>query len=331
MASQKQASISKHLLDKAAMIFLKHPGQAYSRFDIQQTLGVSKPTACRALSELSTLIGLKEVSEGRVIYYLLPESEAKQINKSIDFVLSVTDREQLALNFLLSYGKSTGLFANTLSELGEKLEKTGLITSNTCDIFNKSETTQRIDSTNINYIDTLINALATKTKIEILYRSPFSPEDRIHILWPVGMYFRSGNLYLYAYDPKYNAATSYAFSRIKELSLMYDEHYTLPEEISMSEALNDPFGVVLRKPQKVKVHIFPKQAYYEKEKQWPESTILVENDDGSIDMELTISDPYAFRSWALSLGKECKVISPDDLSEWIRYEHEEALKLYSQM
>lgn len=330
MTSQKRTTISKHLLDKAAMIFLRHPGQAYSRSDIQQTLGVSKPTACRALAELSILIGLEEIPEGRVIYYRLPENEAQRINQSIDFILSVTDREQLALNFLLSYGKSTGLFANTISELGEKLEKAGLITSNSCDIFNKPETTQQIDSNNINYIDTLINALETKTKIEILYRSPFSPEDRSHTLWPVGMYFRSGNLYLYAYDPKYEEATSYAFSRIKKLSLMYDEHYTLSEEISMSEALRDPFGVVLRNPQKVIVHISPKQAYYEKEKQWPEGTIILENDDRSIDMELTISDPYAFRTWALSLGKECQVISPDDLSEWIRYEHEEALKLYSQ-
>ena len=233
-----------------------------------------------------------------------------------------------ACAFSALYG---GNFIRMLNSLGEKLEKAGLITSNSCAIFNKPEMTQHINSNNINYIDTLINALETKTKIEILYRSPFSHEDRSHILWPAGMYFRSGNLYLYAYDPKYNAATSYAFSRIKGLSLMYDEHYTLPEEISMTEALNDPFGVVLRKPQKVKVHISPKQAYYEKEKQWPEGTIILENDDGSIYMELTISDPYALRSWALSLGKECKVISPDDLSEWIRYEHEEALKLYSQI
>lgn len=331
MVSQKQATISKHLLDKAAMIFLRHPGQAYSRSDIQRSLGVSKPTACRALAELSILLGLKELSEGRVVYYRLPEQEAKRINQSIDFVLSVTDREQLALSFLLSYGKSSGLFADAVSELSKKFETAGVITAIHDNIYNKLEISQRIDSRNINYIDTLLTAIETKTKIEILYRSPFSPEDRIHILCPVGLYIRSGSLYLYVYDTEHESSTSYAFSRIKELSLMYDEHYTLPEDVSMSEALKDPFGVVLRKPQKVKVHISPKQAYYEREKQWPEGTIILENDDGSIDMELIISDPYAFRTWALSLGKECKVISPDDLSGWIRYEHEEALKLYSQM
>lgn len=331
MTSQKQATISKHLLDKVALVFLRHPGQAYSRSDIQQSLGVSKPTACRALAVLSTLIGLEKVSEGRIVYYQLPESEAEKIKQSIDFVLSVTDREQLALSFLLSYGKSSGLFANIISELGEKLEKAGLIANIPKAIFNKPEITQRIDSGNINYIDTLLTAIETKTKIDILYKSPFSPDDRRHLLCPVGLYFRSGNLYLYAYDNEHESATSYAFSRIKELSLMYDDHYTFPEDVSMTEALKDPFGVVLREPQKVKVHISSKQAFYEKEKRWPEGTIISDLDDGSIDMELTIADPYAFRTWVLSLGKECKVISPDDLSEWIRYEHEEALKLYSQM
>ena len=144
----------------------------------------------------------------------------------------------------------------------------------------------------------------------------------------MGLYFRSGNLYLYAYNPKHKSPTSYAFSRIKELSLIYDEHYSLPEDVSMADALKDPFGVVLRKPQKVKVHISSKQSYYEKEKQWPDGTNISECDDGSIDMELTISDPYAFRTWALSLGKECHVVSPKDLAEWVRSEHEEALKLY---
>ena len=329
MAYQKQATISKHLLDKAALVFLRHPGQAYSRSDIQQILGVSKPTACRALAVLSTLIGLEEVSEGRVVYYQLPESEAERIKQSVDFVLSVTDREQLALSFLLSYGKSSGLFANTISEIEKKLEKAGLIVNISKDIFNKPEITQSIDSGNVNYIDTLLTAIETKTKIDILYKSPFSPDDRKHLLCPVGLYFRSGNLYLYAYDIDHESATSYAFSRIKELSLMYDDHYTLPEDVSMIEALKDPFGVVLREPQKVKVHISSKQAFYEKEKRWPDGTIISELDDGSIDMELTIADPYAFRTWVLSLGKECCVVYPEDIAEWVRSEHEEALTLYN--
>ena len=49
-----------------------------------------------------------------------------------------------------------------------------------------------------------------------------------------------------------------------------------------------------------------------------------ECEDGSIILEITISDPYAFHAWALSLGKDCIVESPADIAEWVRNENEEA-------
>ena len=321
-------SVSKHLIDNAALIFLHHPEQAYSRADIQEILEVSKPTSCRVLSELRTRLGLEEIPEGRIIYYKLPEEEAKRFQKSIDFVLSLSDKEQLALSFLLSYGKSSNLFSDPIDKLTKKLEKAGLLLGSASHVISKQKPIQNVSQNNLPYIDTLLTAIETKTKIEVLYKSPFSPENRRHLLCPIGLYIRSGNLYLYAYDTTHESPTSYAFSRIKELSLMYDDHFTLPKDVSMSEALKDPFGVVLRKPQKVKVHISSKQAYYEKEKQWPDGTIIFECDDGAIEIEMIIADPYAFRTWALSLGKECKVLSPYEYTEWIRVEHEQAANLY---
>ena len=324
----RQISVSKHLLDKVALVFLHHPGQAYSRADIQEMLKVSKPTACRVLSELVIRLGLEEIPEGRIIYYRLPEVEAKRFQKSIDFILSVSDREQLALSFLLSYGKSSGLFSESIEKLTKKLEKAGLILSSTNYVTSTQAPTQSISPNTLLYIDTLISATETKTAIDIVYKSPFSSEEHTHLLWPVGVSIRSGNLYLYAYDSKYENATSYALSRIKELSLRYDEHYTIPSSISLEEAIKDPFGVALRKPERVTVLISPKQAFYEKEKAWPSGTQITEVSDGAIEIEMTISDPYAFKTWALSLGKECKVLSPYEYTEWIRVEHEQAANLY---
>ena len=40
-----KTNVSKYLIDEVALMFLRHPGQAYSRADIQSMLGVSKPTA----------------------------------------------------------------------------------------------------------------------------------------------------------------------------------------------------------------------------------------------------------------------------------------------
>ena len=167
-------NVSKHLLDNAALIFLHHPEQAYSRADIQEMLKVSKPTACRVLSELETRLGLEEIPEGRIIYYRLSEKEAKRFQKSIDFVLSISDREQLALSFLLSYGKSSNLFSESIEEIIKKLEKAGLLLGSMSYVTSKQEPAQSIPQNNLSYIDTLISATETRTAIDVVYKSTFN-------------------------------------------------------------------------------------------------------------------------------------------------------------
>lgn len=321
-------NVSKHLIDKAALIFLKHPGQAYSRADIQKMLDVSKPTACRVIQRLVDLIALEELKEGQIVFYRLSEEQVATINKSIDFVLAISDREQLALSFLLECGESSALFGSTIKDLGEKLNRAGLLTCVSADIQGKKGLTQHIREQGSGYVETLLNALETKTKIEILYKSPFSANEKTHVLYPVGLYLRDGNLYLYAYAPNHKSATSFAYSRIKNLSLIYDDHFELPADVSMAKAIQDPFGIAITNPRRAKIHIFQPQAFYEKEKDWPEDTIIQEYDDGSIDLEVTISDPYAFRTWALALGKDGYVVCPEDLAEWIHIEHIQAARLY---
>ena len=99
----------------------------------------------------------------------------------------------------------------------------------------------------------------------------------------------------------------------------------------MDDCISDPFGVATAEPRRVRVHIYNKQAFFEKEKEWPKGSVLTECDDGSIILELTIADPSAFHAWALSLGEDCLVESPNDLAEWVRVSHEKALKLYEEV
>ncbi len=328
MEKTKKTNVSKYLMDQVALLFLRHPGQAYSRADIQNMLSVSKTTACRILSELSRQIRLEEKKEGHQVYYILSEDESEKIYHSLDFVLAVSDRERLALNFLLNSGSACSCFGSSIEDLSRKLQKAGLVSFNPTQIRKKFSTPQKLDKENINFVDTLLTALETNTKIDITYKGAFSDSVKEHELWPVGLYIRDDNLYLYAYDPKHEGATSYAYSRMRAVALRYDEHYRLPSGISMDDCISDPFGVAMAEPRRVRVHIYNKQAFFEKEKVWPRGSLLTECEDGSLILEITISDPFAFRTWALSLGKNCVVESPEDLAEWVRSEHEEALKLY---
>lgn len=328
MEKERKTNVSKYLIDQVAMMFLRHPGQAYSRADIQNMLGVSKPTACRIVTELSKQIRLEEKKEGHQIYYMLSEDESEKIYQSIDFILAVSDHERLALSFLLNSGSSSNIFGSSVDDLSRKLRKAGLVSFSSLNIREKISTPQKLDKDNVNYVDSLLTALETSTKIDITYKAAFSDSVKEHELWPVGLYISNGNLYLYAYDPKHKGATSYAYSRMRTVALRYDEHYSIPEGISMEDCISDPFGVATAEPRRVCVHIFNKQAFFEKEKVWPKGSVLTECEDGSILLELTITDPSAFHAWALSLGENCHVESPDDLAEWVRVSHEEALRLY---
>ena len=328
MEKERKTNVSKYLIDQVAMMFLRHPGQAYSRADIQNMLGVSKPTACRIVTELSRQIRLEEKKEGHQVYYMLSEDESVKIYQSLDFILAVSDRERLALNFLLSSGSSSNIFGSSIDDLNRKLQKAGLVSFRSPNIREKVNTPQKLDKDNANYVDTLLTALETSTKIDITYQAAFSDIVKEHELWPVGLYIRNGNLYLYAYDPKHKDATSYAYSRMRTVALRYDEHYKIPKEISMDDCISDPFGVATAEPRRVRVHIFNKQAFFEKEKVWPNGSAITECEDNSIILELTIADPAAFHAWALSLGEDCLVESPSDLADWVRDSHRKALSIY---
>ena len=320
--------VSKETIDKAAFIFIRHPDLFFTRKDLQNMLAISKASACRVLNELSGIIPLEEKKEGNNVFYRLKAEDTESIYDSIRLILSLSDNERLALSLLLGSTLKNSLLRTPIETLKRKFESAGMLSSDNNIIYSKKELTQNIDDASLPYLDTIFTSLETKTVLEVEYKGAFSDHEKSHQLWPVCLYMRNGNLYVYAYEEKHKGATSYAFSRIINATLKYDEHYILPNDIKAEDALNDPFGVSTAEKKKATVQIFNKQAFFEKEKKWPDGTKITECDDGSIIISLSISDPFAFKSWALSLGKDCLVLEPEEIAGWVKAEHEEALKLY---
>lgn len=327
---ERKPDVSKYTLDKAALIFIRHPGEIYTRLDIQNKLGVSKSTAIRVLTELSNVLNLTETRQGQTSYYFLSEVNAKKLIQTFDFVLAVADKERLALSFLLHSQGVSSVFSESIAELSSKLDKAGLLSYDYEAVQETHQKVQKIDSSKGNMLDTLFTALETKTKIDLEYKSAKSVGPKTHELYPAGLYLKDGNLYLFAYDPKHNDAMSYAYSRMLSISLRYDEHYTIPEGISMKNIINDPFGIANKEPRRIKVKIFGDQVFYEKERVWPKGTILTDNPDGSLTIEATTSDSFAFIHWVLSLGKSGKIEEPNDLIDCVIWEYEESLKKYKE-
>ncbi len=323
---ERKPDVSKHTLDKAALIFIRHPDEVYTRADIQNILGVSKSTAIRVLTELSMTLNLSEEQQGQTSYYKLSKENADKIQQTLSFVLAVADRERLALSFLLHSQGASNVFSKSISDLSKKLDDAGLLSYQYEAVQEVHKNTQRVNEDNENLLDTLFTALESKTVLEIEYKSARSNSVKVHEVYPIGLFMKEDNLYLFAYDPKHDNPTSYAFSRMLSASLKYDEHYTIPDGITMQNIVNDPFGIANTETRKVKVRITGNQVFYEKEKNWPQGTVLTYNPDGSLTIEFTTSDSFAFIHWALSLGKECIIEEPEDLRQWLILEHMEAVK-----
>ena len=195
---ERKPDVSKYTLDKAALIFIRHSGEVYTRLDIQNMLGVSKSTAIRVLTELSNILDLTETQQGQTSYYSLSEINAKKLSQTFDFVLAVADKERLALSFLLHSQGISNVFSESISELSKKLDNAGLLSYDYEAVQETHKNVQKVDSSKDNMLDTLFTALETKTKIDLEYKSAKSKEPKTHELYPAGLYLKDGNLYLFA-------------------------------------------------------------------------------------------------------------------------------------
>ena len=312
--------------DRVAALFRREPGMWFTREEIESSLDLTKPTACRALSELSNTMQLKTRKEGRKVFYSLPENEADKITDSLKSLSSITRKESDVLSYLLGC-RYQFLDSETIKSLAEKLTEAGVINSSRNIMQTPLVATQRLKHPE--WIETIKTAVEEKLKITIVYRGPYSPDSYTAEVWPIGTYVSDGALYLYSYSPMKGKCYVNAVSRIEDLSLEYDDHFVLPEGISLDDHLKDPLGVVTtEKCVTVSVRISAWQAQYELEKDWPEDTVIHRNDDGSIVMDLMIRDPYAFQRWLLGMGPEAEVIAPVDWRNWIHGMLDKMGKLY---
>lgn len=321
--------VSEKLITQATGIFLRHPGEGYTRADIQNALGISKPTACRLMEELSLRLTLTSRKESRYVYYTLEAKVANALTAADELLCSMEERERMALTYLIAGRKTSLLLPEILSSLSEKLSAAGLVSKSENTILDWGGIPQEVKDENRVYIETLFSAIEELTEISIKYQRPGAEEVKEHVLQPVGLFFWDGNLYLYAYSEKYTSYLVFAFSRIQEIDLHHDKHYKRHPDSLMKDLLDDPFGVRMDEPVRTRFTIYNRQVYYEKEKKWPEDAVFTDNPDGSVTIEVTTQSHWAFKRWALSQGENIKVEAPEEMAEAIRKEHEAALSRYS--
>jgi predicted DNA-binding transcriptional regulator YafY len=138
--------------------------------------------------------------------------------------------------------------------------------------------------------------------------------------------FYKGEFYLLCFVPG-KGMRYFALEGIKKAERM-NERFEIPEDFSISEFLNVPFGLFHGKPITVKVVFDKELSDYIQRRTWHQSQKIKELKDGRILFSMTASGKEEVKAWILSFGAKVKVVSPKFLMEEIKEGISKALIFY---
>ena len=84
--------------------------------------------------------------------------------------------------------------------------------------------------------------------------------------------------------------------------------------------MESAFDIVYGDPVKVKIWFSADQVRYIKERTWSKSQEIIDQEDGSIILNMETSGWWDVKRWVLSYGSEAKVLAPEDLRREIQAE-----------
>ena len=160
----------------------------------------------------------------------------------------------------------------------------------------------------------ILKAINGQNRIFMTYHVPNKPVAlEAENLSPVFAFFFDGGMYLQALL-EYGALRTYALEGIATVSIIRDSIAMQPG-FDPYGLLTDPFGPFIgREKIEAKVWIAPAQVKYVKERNWPDSVIIRDNEDGSAIFEVTTYGEWEFVNWILSMRAQAELLEP----VWLR-------------
>jgi len=178
-------------------------------------------------------------------------------------------------------------------------------------------------------IDNLMVAIEDRRAAFITYQSLRATEPVTYDIYPYGLTYHRGSLYLVGRAPQHDTIRHWKVDRIEEAKLE-ELHFNRPEDFNLAEHFAKSFGVFRGDGHvHVKVRFLPTVARYVQESTWHASQILTKEKDGGVLAEFDLSDTEEIMRWIMSFGQHAVVIEPDLLADKIRNESVAMLHSYS--
>lgn len=241
--------------------------------------------------------------------------------------------------FILSFFKgSSSIFQNTdISRYADSsyAKLKGFVLDNRKETFEKVESAfisrARFSKDYSGWEDLLIDilgAIISRKRCIIDYNSFKSGLVKKYHVNPLHLFENDGGLYLMVQIEESGKIYTFAIERIKEIKIN-SETFEYPTNFDAAKFLNQSFGIFMDECFHCRVWFSADVSRYIKERRWADEQAIVENNDGSIILEMQTCGWRDVRRWVLSFGKESRILSPELMKTEIIDEISQAMDLYN--
>ena len=177
-------------------------------------------------------------------------------------------------------------------------------------------------------IDDLMVAIEDRRAVFITYQSLRATESVTYDIYPYGLTYHRGSLYLVGHAPQHDAIRHWKVDRIEEVKLE-ELRFNQPEDFNLAEHFAKSFGVFHGEGNvHIVVSFLPSVARYVQESIWHTSQKLTKEKDGGVLAEFDLGDTEEIMRWIMSFGKNAVVIQPEELKDKIQKELHALLAIY---
>lgn len=174
-------------------------------------------------------------------------------------------------------------------------------------------------------IDTLMIGIEDQKAVFITYQSLRSTEPVTYDVYPYGLTYHRGSLYLIGKSPDKDDIRHWKVDRI-EAAETTQVLFIRPEEFDLTGHLSKSFGVFQGDGEvEIRVRFSKEVARYVQESNWHHSQEITEQEDGSIEACFTLDHTEEIKRWLLSFGRHAEILEPEIFREEM-VEEIEALK-----
>ena len=181
-------------------------------------------------------------------------------------------------------------------------------------------------------IDRLMLAVEDHRIAFVAYQSERATEPVSLEMYPYGVVYHKGSLYLVAFSREHNMIRHFKLDRVTGVDVQTLQFSPDPD-FSLEKHFANSFGIFQSddpssKPKKIRIRFNSEVARYVQEKTWHPSQKITKEKDGSVVLEVSLNDTHEIKAWTLSFGPKATVLEPKSLRDEIVSDVEQLLKTY---